>query len=77
MKISDINVNYEFGKRIRYLRKKENISIEELSFRSNINRNYLGDLERGKRNTTLIVIEKIAIGLNITLEELFAGIGIK
>ncbi len=64
----------EIGMRIRYLRKQRKISIEELSFRSNINRNYLGDLERGKRNPTLLILEKIARGLEITLEELFKGI---
>ncbi len=64
----------EIGMRIRYLRKSNRLSIEKLSLVSGVNKNYLGDLERGTRNPTLLVLEKIARGLNITLEELFKGI---
>ena len=72
MKINEIiDINYEFGKRVKYLRNKLNISQEELAFRCNINKNYLSDVERGERNPTLKVIQKIANGLNI---ELFLGI---
>ncbi|MDY2727636.1 MAG: helix-turn-helix transcriptional regulator [Candidatus Onthovivens sp.] len=73
MKIEHIDINYEFGKRIKYLRKLKKISQEELAFRCNLNKNYLGDVERGKRNPTLMVIEKIASGLDISLAELFLG----
>ena len=77
MKIIDININYEFGRRVHYLRKLQKITIEELAFRCDLNKNYLGDIERGKRNPTLEVIDKISKGLNISLEKLFSGIGIK
>lgn len=77
MKIEDIDINYEFGKRIKYLRNKQNISQEELAFRCNINKNYLSDMERGTRNPTLKIIQKIALGLNIELSELFMGISNK
>ena len=72
-----INLNdYEkLGIRIRLLRQKKNMSIEDLAFECEINKNYLGDLERGKRNPTLLVIHKIANGLGISLEELFKGLG--
>lgn len=73
MKIEHIDINYEFGKRIKYLRKLKKVSQEELAFRCNLNKNYLGDVERGKRNPTLMVIEKIASGLDISLAELFLG----
>lgn len=78
MKINElIDINFEFGQRIKYLRSRQNISQEELSFRCGINKNYLSDIERGTRNPTLKVIEKIALGLNIELSELFAGVGRK
>ena len=77
MKITDININYEFGRRVNYLRKLQKITIEELAFRRSLNKKYLGDIERGKRNPTLEVIDKISKGLNISLEKLFSGIGIK
>ena len=61
----------KFGERVRSLRKLANLSIEELAFRSNINRNYLSDVERGKRNLSLKAIDKIAKGLNVPIYALF------
>lgn len=75
-KIEKLNINVEIGKRIEYLRKQKKFTQEELAFRSNINKNYLCDIEKGRRNPTLIVLSKISNGLEITLEELFKGIGL-
>ncbi len=69
-----LTIESELGMRIRYLRKQRKMSIEDLALLSNINRNYLSDLERGKRNPTLKILNKIATALNITLSELFKGI---
>lgn len=74
-KIDNYNVYVEIGSRIRFLRKSKNMTIENLSLIAGINRNYLGDLERGKRNPTLSILAKIAKALDISLEELFSGIG--
>lgn len=75
-KIEKLNINVEIGKRIEYLRKQKKFTQEELAFRSSINKNYLCDIEKGRRNPTLIVLSKISNGLEITLEELFKGIGL-
>ena len=55
----------KFGERVRNLRKLSNISIEELAFRCDLNRNYLSDVERGRRNLSLLAINKIAKTLSI------------
>ncbi|MBO8428237.1 MAG: helix-turn-helix transcriptional regulator, partial [Firmicutes bacterium] len=68
-------VLYEFGKRVAYLRNLEGITQEELGFRSELEKSYIGDIEKGKRNPTFINILKISKGLNVSLEELFKGIG--
>lgn len=67
-----INLNdYEkLGIKIRLLRQKKNMSIEDLAFECEINKNYLGDLERGKRNPTFKILLKISKGLKISLKEL-------
>lgn len=75
IKNDEISIQVEFGKRIRYLREKKRISQEELAFRCNLNKNYISDIERGTRNPTLKVIEKLAEGLEIKLNELFFGLG--
>jgi transcriptional regulator with XRE-family HTH domain len=61
----------KFGERVRNLRKLSNISIEELAFRCDLNRNYLSDVERGKRNLSLLAINKIAKGLDVPIDALF------
>lgn len=67
--MTDINV--EFGQRIKQLRTEQNISQEELGFRSQLSKNYISDVERGRRNVTLKVVQKLAEGLDVSLMELF------
>ena len=69
-----MNVFAQLGKRIVYLRKQKGLSQEDLALEAGINKNYLSDLERGRRNPSLLIIEKIAIALEIDLETLFKGI---
>ena len=70
----DADIYRQLGKRIVYLRKKKKMSSFDLSLEAEINKNYLSDLENGRRNPTLKVLRKIAIALDIDLSELFAGI---
>ena len=69
-----MTVNKQLGYRIRYLREEKGLSIEALALEADINRNYLGDLERGTRNPTVVVLNKIAKALDIDLSTLFGGI---
>ena len=61
----------KFGLRVKQLRKERNLSQEELSFRANLHRTYIGMIERAEKNITLINIEKIANALNVNVKELF------
>lgn len=60
-----------FGNRLRELRNMRNWSQEELAFRCNVSKNYISDVERGRRNVSLKAIEKIARGLEVEIYELF------
>ena len=71
-----MDVNKQLGMRIKYLRSLNKWSQEDLALEAGINKNYLSDLERGSRNPTVKILEKIAKALDITLEELFKGIQI-
>ena len=64
----------QLGMRIRYLRQQHKLSQEDLAFYANINKNYISDLENGRRNPSLEILERIAIAFHISLEELFRGI---
>ena len=61
----------EFGNRIRYFRHKNNLSQEELGFKTGFHRTYIGMIERAEKNITLINIEKIANALNVEISNLF------
>ena len=60
----------KIGNKIRDLRTKLGISQEKLSFASNLDRTYLGSVERGERNISVINLNKIASALNTSPSEL-------
>ena len=64
----------QLGMRIAYLRKQMGWSQEDLSLEANVNKNYISDLERGTRNPSLEILERIADAFGITLEVLFRGV---
>lgn len=68
-----MRIEAQLGMRIVYLRKKKGMSQEDLALEANINTNYLSDLENGRRNPTLRILEKIAIALEIDVSELLKG----
>jgi len=55
------------GNRIRELRIKNNLSQEKLAFACDLDRTYIGSVERGERNISVINLRKIAKALNIEL----------
>lgn len=58
------------GQGIRELRTKSDLSQEKLAFTSDLDRTYIGSVERGERNISIINLQKIATALNVELHEL-------
>lgn len=71
--MSKKKVLIEFGERVRDLRKEKELSQEELSFKANLHRTYIGMIERAEKNITLTNIEKLAKALGIEIKEFFNG----
>ncbi|HEX7017534.1 MAG TPA: helix-turn-helix transcriptional regulator [Patescibacteria group bacterium] len=67
----DLTLRKKFGLKIRELRKKLDISQEELGFRTNLHRTYIGAIERGEQNVSLDNIGIIAKNLKVPVAELF------
>ena len=63
----------KFGCRVRDLRIAQGISQEELAQKSGLHRTYIGGVERGERNISLVNIEKIAKALDLSLTDIVDG----
>jgi len=60
-----------FGQRVQELRKKRNLSQEQLADMSGVHRTYIGMVERAEKNITLRNIKKIAKALDVNIKDLF------
>ena len=68
-------ITAELGERIKELRKKTGLSQEKLALKIDMDRTYFATVESGRRNISLINIQKIADGLGVSISELFEGLG--
>ncbi|MGM1050531.1 MAG: helix-turn-helix domain-containing protein [Bacillota bacterium] len=59
------------GDKIRYIRNSRQMTLQQLSEATGLQTSYLGDVERGKRNTSLDSLEKIMNALDIKPGDLF------
>jgi len=64
-------IQQRFGDRVRELRKKKGLSQEDLALACDLDRSYIGGVERGERNISLLNIQKIADALRVSARELF------
>lgn len=65
-------ITTRFGRRVRALRLRANISQEALAEKCELHRTYIGGIERGERNVGLVNIERIAIALGVEMSSLFS-----
>ncbi|MCA9019157.1 MULTISPECIES: helix-turn-helix transcriptional regulator [Gimesia] len=63
-----------FGERVRELRKEQGYSQENFAYACELDRTYMGGIERGERNLALRNIERIADTLGISVAELMEGV---
>ncbi len=64
----------KFGQRVRALRQEAGWSQEAFADHCEMDRTYIGGIERSERNLALRNIEKIAVSLELTLAELMEGL---
>ncbi|MGP6191607.1 MAG: helix-turn-helix domain-containing protein [Vulcanimicrobiaceae bacterium] len=69
-KVDDIRLS--FGQAVRRARVARKLSQEEFADECGLDRSYVGGVERGDRNPSLLAIARIAHGLDMPLSELFA-----
>ena len=64
-------IQKQFGSRMRALRQRKGLSQEQLAYFCNLDRTYVGSVERGERNISLVNIHVIAVALGVEPKELF------
>lgn len=64
-------IQITFGKKVRSLRKTLGFSQESLAELAELDRTYIGGIERGERNISLNNIDKIAKALGVSIKDLF------
>jgi transcriptional regulator with XRE-family HTH domain len=67
-----MNIKEKIGATIKTLREGKGFSIEYLANISNVDRNYISDIEKGKRNISITIIEKIITALDTDLMTFFS-----
>ena len=69
-----LDIRIRFGRALRRQRQKLGVSQEAFADMCQLDRTYIGGIERGERNVALVNIEKIAKTLLISIAQLFRGV---
>ena len=64
----------KIGLNIKQARKEKGISQESLALGADLDRSYVGGVERGERNISIINLKKIADALNIPVSQLLKNL---
>ncbi|MGI4878384.1 MAG: helix-turn-helix domain-containing protein [Janthinobacterium lividum] len=67
-----MDVRLRLSQNLKRLRARRGWSQEKYAFEANIHRTYISDLERGARNPTITVVEKLAVAFGVTAADLLA-----
>lgn len=65
-----MDVKRRLGLNVRRLREAKGVSQEAFAFEAGIHRTYVSDIERGARNPTITVVERLAESLGVTASDL-------
>lgn len=68
--MSTENITVRFGKRLRKLRKEKGWTQVQMADALGIDRSYISDMEKGKKNVCLPTMEVIAIGFGVSISKL-------
>lgn len=68
-----MDIKVKIGKRIEELRKDRKLSQEKLAAEAGIDRTYVNSVEKGRRNISVVNIEKIVKALGTSLKDFFAS----
>jgi transcriptional regulator with XRE-family HTH domain len=72
--VSTLNITARFGLRLRQLREKQGWTQVVMAEKVGIDRSYISDMERGKKNVCLPTLEILAQAFGVTISQVLKGL---
>ena len=66
-----MDIKLKIGQRIKELRKEIELSQESLAYKAEVDRTYVTDVENGRRNVSVEILERLIKALDISITEFF------
>ncbi len=66
-----MNIKEKIGIKLKEFRTNKGLSQEKLAHLADLDRTYIPDIEKGERNISIVVLEKLATALNIPIQDFF------
>ena len=66
-----MDIKVKIGQRIRQLRKELQLSQEALAYQAEVDRTYVTDVENGRRNVSIEILERLITALSVSFSEFF------
>jgi len=66
-----MDIKQKIGKKLKELRLAKGFSQEKLALDADLDRTYIPSIEKGERNISITVLEKLAKALNISIKDFF------
>ncbi len=68
-----MDIKLKIGQRIKELRKELELSQESLAYKAEVDRTYVTDIENGRRNVSMEILERIIRALEVSFTEFFSS----
>ena len=72
MKQEESRVLRQLGQRIRYFRRLKSLTQEELGEQANVSHKYIGEIERGKKKASIIVMYRLSCAMQVSMTDLIS-----
>ncbi len=66
-----MDIKTKVGNKVKEFRLKMGISQEKLALNADLDRTYIPSIEKGERNISIVVLEKLAKALNVSIRDFF------
>jgi len=74
MTFANMDIRKKFGKKVKELRQAKGLSQEGLAHLAELDRTYIPSIEKGERNVSIEVIQKLSVAFGIKISELLKGL---